>query len=116
LLGTVFCKLSVLWLYTTLFTTRSFKYAAWALMAVVAGYGIAFLCVFLTNCQPISQEWDPVPGGHCRDLNIEELTSISLNMVMDTLIVVLPMPSLWHLRMAARNKITITVMFGMGLL
>ena len=85
-------------------------------MAVVVGYGISFLCVFLTNCHPISYPWSPVPGGYCRSLAIEELTSVSLNMLIDILIVFLPMPPLWRLQMAARNKIAISFMFGLGLM
>ena len=114
LLGTVFCKLSVLWLYTCIFTTTKFKYAAWSLMAIVAGYGISFLPVFLTNCYPISYAWHPVPGGYCKNLAVEELWSVSLNMVIDIAIVLLPMPCLWTLQMAARNKIAISFMFGLG--
>lgn len=85
-------------------------------MAVVGGYGISFLCVFLTNCRPISYPWNPVPGGHCRALAVEELSSVSLNMLLDILIVFFPMPPLWNLQMAARTKITISLMFGLGFL
>ena len=116
LIATVFCKLSILWLYTCIFTTRPFKIAARIIMFLVLGYGITFLCVFLTNCRPVSYSWDPVPGGYCKSVTVEELTSVSVNMVIDTSIVILPMPPLWGLRMPIRRKIAISSLFSLGLL
>ncbi|RAL06173.1 uncharacterized protein BO80DRAFT_460417 [Aspergillus ibericus CBS 121593] len=116
LVGTVSCKLSMISLYTTLFPSRRFTYAIWAMTILVLAYFIAFICLFLTQCHPVSYGWNPVPGGSCRSLFIQEILSITLNMVIDTLIAVLPIPALWRLKMAIRNKITISVMFAMGLI
>ncbi|PYI01928.1 hypothetical protein BO78DRAFT_326440 [Aspergillus sclerotiicarbonarius CBS 121057] len=116
LTGTVCCKLSMLSLYTTLFPSRRFTYAIWAMTTLVLAYFIAFMSIFLTQCHPVSYGWRPVPGGNCRSLFIQEILSITLNMVIDTLIAVLPIPALWRLKMAVRNKVTISVMFAMGLM
>ena len=85
-------------------------------MFIVSAYGIAFLCVFLTNCRPISYPWNPMHGGSCRDLSLEETASVSVNMVIDTSIVILPMPPLWGLQMPFRKKFAISGLFGLGLL
>ena len=90
--------------------------AAYVLMFCVAGYGIAFVCVFFTNCVPLDYPWNPVPGGHCKDVAIEEILSVSVNMVIDTAIVILPMPVLWGLQLATRKKIAISGIFSLGLL
>jgi hypothetical protein len=116
LFATVFCKLSILWFYTCIFTTKRFKVAARILMLIAASYGISFLCVFCTNCHPFSYSWHPVPGGYCKSITVEELTSVSLNMVLDTSIVILPMPPLWGLNMATRKKAAISFLFSLGLL
>lgn len=116
LLGTVCLKLSILALYMRIFTTATFRFWAYILMGIVGAYGIAFLCVFMTNCQPVSQQWDPVPGGWCRDIANEEFTSVSLNMVIDLAIAIMPMPVLWRLRMSTRSKIMISLIFGLGFL
>ncbi|KAL7930097.1 hypothetical protein V8C35DRAFT_324531 [Trichoderma chlorosporum] len=115
LLGTVFIKLSVLWLYTRIFATKTFKFWAHIMMGVVGCYGVAFLVLFMTQCRPISQQWDPVPGGTCRNLVIQELTSVSLNMVVDIGIVIMPLPVLWNLQLAVRSKLVVSVMFSIGL-
>jgi hypothetical protein len=115
LFGTVAVKLAVLWMYMRIFTTKSFKLWVWILIAITCGYCVSFFATFFTNCYPISQQWDPVPGGWCRDMSLEQLTSVSLNIVVDLAIVVLPMPWLWGLQMATRNKIFVSIMFSIGL-
>lgn len=116
LTGTVCCKLSILALYTSLFRTfRPIRILVWTVSGLVVAYFIAFLPIFLTQCHPISQQWNPVPGGGCRSLAIQEIASIALNIFLDTSIALLPIPALWRLHMALRNKLTIGVMFGMGL-
>ncbi|KAJ5090126.1 hypothetical protein N7532_008810 [Penicillium argentinense] len=116
LVGTVCCKLSILALYTTLFRTfRPIRILVWVVSGMVTAYFIAFVPVFLTQCHPISYQWHPVPGGSCRDLEVQEIASISMNIVLDSMIALLPLPAIWRLRMPIQNKITIGIMFGMGL-
>lgn len=116
LLGTVFIKFSVLWLYTRVFSTKEFKRQAHIMMGVVGCYGIAFFVLFMTQCRPIDQQWNPHKGGSCRDLVIQELTSVSLNMIIDIIIVFLPLPVLWNLQLATRSKLVVSVMFSIGLI
>ena len=85
-------------------------------MGVVGAYGVAFLPVFLTNCVPVDYAWNPTPGGYCKDVTTEELTSVSLNLVIDICIVIFPMKPLWSLQMATRAKVGITFMFCLGFL
>ncbi|ORY67016.1 uncharacterized protein BCR38DRAFT_407036 [Pseudomassariella vexata] len=116
LLGTVTIKMSMLCLYNRLFSSST-NTRRWAsvLMVLVSCYGIAFITVFLTNCQPIDQMWNPVPDGWCRDLSIDEFVSVSINLVLDLSIVLLPMPVLWRMQMTTRKKVFISIMFGLGL-
>ncbi|KAJ5627006.1 hypothetical protein N7528_004433 [Penicillium herquei] len=117
LMGTVCCKLSMLSLYTSIFrSSKPICRMVWIVGCMVAGYFVAFLPMFLTQCHPISYQWHPVPGGSCRSLSIQEIASITLNIVLDTTIALLPLPIIWNLRMSIWNKVTIGVMFGMGLI
>ncbi|KAJ5720408.1 uncharacterized protein N7483_008342 [Penicillium malachiteum] len=117
LTGTVCCKLSMLSLYTSIFrSSRPIRRMVWIISCMVVGYFVAFLPIFLTQCHPISYQWHPVPGGSCRSLSIQEIASITLNIVLDSTIALLPLPIIWKLHMSIWNKVTIGVMFGMGLL
>ncbi|OTA92688.1 hypothetical protein M434DRAFT_318625 [Hypoxylon sp. CO27-5] len=116
LFGTVCVKLAMLCLYTRIFSTAQFRRWSYALMVVVGCYFVAFLIVFMTNCMPLSNLWDPVPGGWCRELTTEEYTSVVFNLIIDLSIVILPMPALWQLKLPLRNKIFVSIMFGMGII
>lgn len=116
LLGTVFNKLSVLWLYRRIFKTPVFLRWSMGLFLVVVAFGVAFFVVFMTQCRPVSYIWNPVPGGSCRDLSYQEYASVSVNMAIDLAIFILPLPVLWSLQMTTRNKFYVTVMLSFGLM
>jgi hypothetical protein len=84
-------------------------------MALDIAYLISFLPLYLTNCVPLSQLWNPVPGGWCRDPTIGDNATIAVNLMLDVAILVLPLPVLWRLQMSVRNRITITAMFSIGI-
>ncbi|KAI4858537.1 hypothetical protein F4820DRAFT_442286 [Hypoxylon rubiginosum] len=114
-LGTTAFKLSVLSLYTRIFSIKQFKHLSYALMFISVAYCISFLAVFLATCSPdISQLWNPRPDGYCRDMIIGQLGSVSTNLIIDILIIILPMPFLWNLNMRLRNKITVSILFSLG--
>ncbi|CAJ2505020.1 Uu.00g124140.m01.CDS01 [Anthostomella pinea] len=116
LLGSVFVKLAVLWLYSRIFVTDQFRRWAYGLMGIVVCYGISFLVAYQTNCHPISQLWDPVKGGWCRDVTGEQFGTIGVNLALDIAIVTLPMPTLWSLNMPQRKKLIVTLMFSIGII
>lgn len=117
LIATVFCKLAIIWFYTCIFSTGLFKKLAHILMLGVIGYGISFLVYFTSHCHP---EYDDTGADirHCKDpfYTIEELTCVSVNMLIDILIIILPMRPLWGLQMATKRKLGISVLFSLGLL
>ncbi|ROV92799.1 hypothetical protein VMCG_09090 [Cytospora schulzeri] len=116
LLGTVSAKLSMLYLYTRIFAiSRATKVGALILMLLVTSFGIAFLVIFMTQCHPFDEPWNPVPGGWCRNLVTQEYISCGLNLVLDLSVVILPMPVLWKLQMTTTRKLFITIMFSLGL-
>ena len=77
-------------------------------------YFIAFQVVFITQCNPVSKNWKPVPWGSCRSLSTQQLTSNSLNTVLDMAVVILPMPVLWKLHLPLQKKMAVMIMFSLG--
>ncbi|KAI0890643.1 uncharacterized protein GGS22DRAFT_183988 [Annulohypoxylon maeteangense] len=114
-LGTAAFKLSVLSLYIRIFSISTFRILSFVLMGLTVAYCITFLALFLTTCSPdISQLWNPRPDGYCRDLHIGQLGSVSTNLGIDVLVIILPMPFLWTLQMRVRNKIVVSFLFSLG--
>lgn len=117
LVATVACKLSILTLYLTLFRiSNRFSISIYVTCACVVIYFVVYLPVQLTQCHPIDYGWNPVPGGGCRSSRATQISSIALNIVLDTVVAVLPITILWNLRMPLRTKIAIGTMFSLGLL
>lgn len=75
---------------------------------------VSFIPLFLTNCIPLSQYWDPKPTGWCRDTLVGDNATVAVNLVLDVLVLALPLPVLWRLQMSIRDKLTVTAMFGFG--
>ncbi|TGJ82834.1 hypothetical protein E0Z10_g5933 [Xylaria hypoxylon] len=115
LTGTACVKLTMLFLYHRIYTTPVFRRWNYGAIAFVALYFISFIPVFLTNCIPLSQYWDPKPTGWCRDTLIFDNATVAANLLLDFAVLILPLPVLWRLQMSIRDKLTVTSMFSIGL-
>lgn len=116
-IATTSIKLSVLFLYIRIMTWSMVRKLSYVLMGLTVAYCVTFMTVFLTTCTPnISQLWNPRPDGHCRDLNAGQLSSVSTNLALDVLIIILPIPFLWSLKMSMRNKMVVTAAFSLGIM
>ncbi|KAI0380262.1 integral membrane protein [Hypomontagnella monticulosa] len=114
LFACVFSKLSILFFYNRVFATKEFRRWSNGLIAIVVCYCITFLAVYMTNCRPIDQLWNPVPWGSCREMSISDFATLGTNITLDIAVIILPMPVLWNLQMPLRNKISVSVMFSIG--
>ncbi|KAI2639384.1 hypothetical protein GGS21DRAFT_488324 [Xylaria nigripes] len=114
-LGSAFVKMSMLCLLHRIYTTPTFRRWCYVLMALDVIYVVSFIPIFLTNCIPLSQYWDPKPTGWCRNTLISDNVTIGFNLLLDFGILILPLPVLWRLQMSLRDKITVTSMFSIGL-
>lgn len=108
-------KFSILYLYTTLFPSQRFRYTCYATMAVSMGYFLSVLMETFLLCKPVRFNWDKTILGPC-DAN--SLTAYiiagTINLVIDIVVVVLPMPVLWSLHLSWPKKLGIMSMFSLG--
>ncbi|KAK0634285.1 hypothetical protein B0T17DRAFT_1739 [Bombardia bombarda] len=108
-------KLSILSLYTTLFPAKPFRRVCYGTMAVSTAYFVTVLLEIFLRCKPVQFSWDKsIVDGTCDGQNTAFLVAGITNLVIDSFIVVLPMPMLWRLQIAKRKKIVIAGMFSLG--
>lgn len=107
--------MSILWLYRRIFAVAHFRRYCLVLLIINGCYGISFLIVYLTNCTPVDQLYNPHPDGHCRDMQISDFATVGINILLDIAILVLPLPTLWSLQLPVRKKVVITIMLSFGL-
>ncbi|KAF2471691.1 uncharacterized protein BDR25DRAFT_222690 [Lindgomyces ingoldianus] len=92
-------------------------FGAWTM--ILACFIFYTIVMFWTifYCSPRPMIWNKfTPGGHCHDHSPIVISSGIFNMVSDVIILLLPTSSLWKLRVPIGKKISVSLLFGTGLL
>lgn len=112
-------KLSILAFYLRIFTDRTFKRMTYGMMGICTAYLVATVIATIFQCTPVSYMWTSWSGeteGHCIDVFVLTWIATSLNILLDVLIILLPIPHLLKLTLNRKKKIQIVSMFCVGLL
>lgn len=112
----VFAKISILILYMRLFQTVWFQWAVKVCIVFMTAHGLVFLFLCIFQCWPIGGAWDRSLEAKCLDFKIVVYTGGALSIFEDIVLVLLPIPELWGLKMNWKKRIGLTFMFGFGLL
>ncbi|KAH8590101.1 hypothetical protein B0O99DRAFT_635611 [Bisporella sp. PMI_857] len=108
-------KISVLVLYLRIFPHRSFQFAAYATIAMIAVSTIIIFFMTVFACKPVAFFWNrDIRGGTCLDINKLAYANSAMSIIQDILIVVLPLPPLMKLNMGRKKKIGVGFMFAVG--
>ncbi|KAI0532438.1 hypothetical protein GGR58DRAFT_490195 [Xylaria digitata] len=112
-----FLKLSILSLYGSIFPVRRFHYWLWAVGALVSAWGIESTFASIFQCTPVSyrnyQKYSGI-SGHCIDYALFSLVTSIINTITDLVILLMPMPLVWKLRMPRREKWLVFATFAVG--
>ena len=82
-------------------------------MVVITAWTIATILAACLICRPIAYDWDQtIPGGSCGN----QVTSSAINLVTDVAVLVTPMPSICKLQLATYTKVTLIIVFGLGIM
>ena len=68
------------------------------------------------QCQPVHKAWVSSAPGKCVDTDLNLVITGSINVISDILILLLPLWTIWHLRMPIRAKVNVSIAFGAGIL
>lgn len=110
-------KTSICLFYIRIFSIRSFRIAAQATMGIIIAWGVMVVLTAFLLCRPLAYNWDPtIPGGTCANQDATFIAVGALDVVMDTLILILPLPTIWNLQIPRSNKIALSGIFGLGVL
>ncbi|CAG8970860.1 hypothetical protein HYALB_00000838 [Hymenoscyphus albidus] len=110
-------KVSILLVYKDIFALRSFRRAADTAIVVVIMLGVGNTIQCLAICRPFSFQWDKtIEGGKCGNQNLGILLVAFLNLVTDLIIVVMPMPLVWNLKMPRHKRLALIGIFSLGIM
>ncbi|KAH7136349.1 hypothetical protein EDB81DRAFT_870497 [Dactylonectria macrodidyma] len=94
------------------------KAAATALWWSLVITYFAILILIFTECRPINLYWDPDPDSKysCHRALANLLTMGILNIITDIALILLPFPILRHSRLPVRQKVQLSILFGIGII
>ncbi|KAI6367518.1 hypothetical protein MCOR25_004883 [Pyricularia grisea] len=100
--------------YRVLATTRSMKRLYLAFLVLVVSTCIAFLFVAMFACTPISDFWSFSEKRNCLPNFTIYYAQAGANIGTDVIIIALPLPALWKLRINHAQKLGLLGIFSLG--
>ncbi|KAL9622536.1 MAG: hypothetical protein Q9160_003033 [Pyrenula sp. 1 TL-2023] len=105
-------KLAILTTYHRIFSvSRRFKYVCWATMGVTTAYLVCNMTTEVTGCYPLRKFWNEKVSGHCVNFVALDITYGAFNVLTDFAIAILPLRTVWHLKMDRKDKIGLSLIF-----
>jgi hypothetical protein len=84
-------EISICLLYAQIFTQLWVKIGVYTLMGLSAAWALMTILIGVLICKPISALWDPL-SGTCGDQNAGLAAVSGIELVIDALIILLPLP------------------------
>ncbi|RAL04833.1 uncharacterized protein BO80DRAFT_209742 [Aspergillus ibericus CBS 121593] len=111
-------KFALLMLYYRLMSMlRVWRRIIYVVAFIIAGYSLAITLSLIFACNPIAKNWDvTITHGHCIDRTGFYLATAITNTVSDIILVLIPIPVVFRLRLPLVQKLGISCMFGIGCL
>jgi hypothetical protein len=112
-------KMSLVCFILRVFPDEKFRRVCYGVMGLVAAYGISFVIATALQCWPADYAWQQVDSSHegkCNNVHLQAWMAAIFNIVLDLILLVLPLRSLWGLQMGLKKKLMIMSMFSLGIL
>ncbi|KAK3319879.1 hypothetical protein B0T19DRAFT_478915 [Cercophora scortea] len=113
----ILVKSSIVMFYSRIFQAqgRVFLVVVWALLILI-GLRISFFFAAIFKCVPIQNIWLVNTPGHngCSEYILDYQVSAISNAVTDFLILIVPIPFVWRMRLPLRKRIGVIGIFLLG--
>lgn len=110
-------QLSILNLYLRLFgVMRWHRMCCYVVMGLCCAWWIAFFGILMADCIPLRKLWTQnIPGKCVNQKTFCGSTGIA-HIILDFIILVLPIPVIWNLKIARSRKVLISIILTLGVL
>ena len=113
--GLTVVKMSVLCFYLRIFrTVFVYKLFFWITGALIIAWCVTFNFLATFRCVPVHKSWDPHTPGFCLPHAPIFIGTTISNILIDLLLLVLPIPMIWRLRLDTGRKIWVLGVFAAG--
>lgn len=107
-------KLSLLSFYLRLSPDQTFRIMTYTLFGICAIAGLACAITVPLQCVPLSRLWGATTRGYCIQLRSFYFANTAIHMVTELMTYLLPIPTLWSLRLPIRQRIGLCFLMSIG--
>lgn len=107
-------KISLLLMYYRIFRVPYFKKMAWAVGTFVMVWVVTITFLFIFICVPVAKMWYPELPGKCINQVATWIANAASTIFTDLIILLMPLPPVWGLKLGKREKVGLTAAFGLG--
>lgn len=91
------------------------QYVTWTIIVLQACWLVQTLLIGFLICRPVQKNWDPTAPGVCGS-RVAGYTSVSVvNVIIDCLMLILPLPMVFNLQVKNGYKIGLFSIFSIGI-
>ncbi|RFU23570.1 hypothetical protein B7463_g12768, partial [Scytalidium lignicola] len=102
-------KMCFLLFYFRLSKASQFRMALWGVIGFHIATTVVIWLLYGLQCRPLAAFYDPAsyPGVKCLSTDVTYFVPYSLNMTTDLLILFLPLPVVWNLKMTLKRRLAV---------
>ena len=113
--GTWLVKTSILLLYRRLFgCNKRLNRWIWGILIFVFAHQLTMILLSIFSCRPVEAVWDPHVKGWCINVTVAAIIFGSINVCIDIVLLVLPIPLVWRLKIQRKWRIQLIGVFLLG--
>jgi hypothetical protein len=107
-------KISTLLFYRRIFDYQPFRRLVWAVIALVACWGIIFFLLVVFQSNPVEASWGAKPGYLRFDSAKLGYAQVGSSIALDLLVLCLPLPRIYKLHLNRTKKLAVACIFWLG--
>ncbi len=107
-------KMSVMFFYLRVFVNNGLRLATKLVMAFVLLWTTGNILQVFLICRPFAATYDPTVKGECGNQIVSFIAIGAFNVVTDAMILTLPIPTIWGLKMSSSARLGLSAIFLIG--
>lgn len=109
-------RTSMLLLYSKLFQNSYMVLASRITIIFMISWAVPTIVINFLICRPFSANWEPGETARCGNRMALFMSVTGLNLVSDILVVIMPLPHLYRLRLPKNTKVGLAIVMNLGIL
>lgn len=108
-------KMSVMFFYLRVFVNEGLRLTTKLVMGFVLLWSLGNILQVFLICRPFAATYDPTIKGECGNQVISFIAIGAFNVITDAIILTLPIPTIWGLKMSSSARLGLSAVFMIGL-